>query len=39
MGGAQAKEHIAYGLIVECLEGRMIWQTFSPHVYKTPGND
>ena len=35
MGGTQAKEHNAYGLIAECLEGRMIWQTFSTHDYKT----
>lgn len=35
MGGTQAKEHSAYGLIAECLEGRMIWQTFSTHDYRT----
>jgi len=28
------KEHSAYGLVAECLDGRMIWQTFSTHDYK-----
>lgn len=35
MGGTQSKEHSAYGLLAECLDGRMIWQTFSTHDYKT----
>jgi len=35
LGGAQAKDHSAYGLITECLDGQMIWQTFSTHDYKT----
>jgi len=35
LGGAQAKEHSAYGLIAECMDGQMIWQTFSTHDYKT----
>ncbi len=34
MAGAQAKEHNSYGLIAECLDGRMIWQLFSTHDYK-----
>ncbi len=35
LGGTQAREHNAYGLITECLDGRMIWQTFSTHDYRT----
>jgi hypothetical protein len=35
LGGTQQKEHSAYGVIAECMEGRMIWQTFSTHDYKT----
>ncbi len=34
MAGALPKEHSAYGTIAECLDGRMIWQTFSTHDYK-----
>lgn len=34
MAGAQSKEHNSYGLIAECLDGQMIWQTFSTHDYK-----
>lgn len=34
LAGAQAKEHNSYGLIAECLDGRMIWQLFSTHDYK-----
>ena len=35
MAGAQPKEHSNYGMITECMDGRMIWQTFSTHDYKT----
>ena len=35
LGGTQQKEFSSYGLIAECLDGRMIWQTFSTHDYKT----
>lgn len=34
MAGAQSKEHNSYGLIAECMDGQMIWQTFSTHDYK-----
>ncbi len=34
MAGALPKEHSSYGAIAECLDGRMIWQTFSTHDYK-----
>lgn len=34
LAGAQKKEHLSYGLIAECLDGRMVWQTFSTHDYK-----
>lgn len=34
MAGALPKEHSAYGAIAECMDGRMIWQTFSTHDYK-----
>ncbi len=35
LGGTQPKEMTSYGLIAECMDGRMIWQTFSTHDYKT----
>lgn len=35
LGGTQPKEYASYGLIANCLDGRMIWQTFSTHDYKT----
>ena len=35
LAGAQPKEYSSYGLIAECLDGQMIWQTFSTHDYKT----
>lgn len=35
LAGALPKEYNAYGLLAECLDGRMIWQTFSTHDYKT----
>jgi hypothetical protein len=35
LGGSQKKEYNSYGLIAECMDGRMIWQTFSTHDYKT----
>ena len=34
LGGAQKKEHNSYGLIAECMDGQMIWQTFSTHDYR-----
>jgi len=34
LGGAQSKEHSSYGLIAECMDGQMIWQTFSTHDYR-----
>lgn len=35
LAGTQPKEHSSYGLIAKCLDGQMIWQTFSTHDYKT----
>jgi hypothetical protein len=35
LGGTQAKEYTSYGLLADCMEGRMLWQTFSTHDYKT----
>jgi len=35
LAGTQPKVFNSYGLITECLDGRMIWQTFSTHDYKT----
>lgn len=34
LAGTQPKEHNSYGMITECLDGRLIWQTFSTHDYK-----
>lgn len=34
LAGSQQKEYTSYGLISECLDGRMIWQTFDTHDYK-----
>ena len=34
LAGAQSKEHSSYGLIAECMDGQMIWQTFSTHDYR-----
>ena len=34
LAGAYPKEYSSYGLIAECMDGRMIWQTFSTHNYK-----
>jgi hypothetical protein len=34
MAGRLPNEHGSYGLITECLDGRMVWQTFSTHDYK-----
>ena len=34
LGGTQPKTYDAYGTIVECIDGRMVWQTFSTHDYK-----
>jgi hypothetical protein len=34
LGGAQKKQYDSYGAIAECLDGRMVWQTFSTHDYK-----
>lgn len=33
LAGTQPKYYDAYGTIAECLEGRMVWQTFSTHDY------
>jgi len=35
LAGTQPKEYASYGLMAECLDGRMLWQTFSTHDYKT----
>ncbi len=34
LAGRLPREHSAYGLIAECMDGRMVWQTFSTHDYK-----
>jgi hypothetical protein len=34
LAGRLPKEYNSYGLIAKCLEGRLIWQTFSTHDYK-----
>jgi len=34
LAGTQANTYDAYGSIAECLDGRMVWQTFSTHDYK-----
>jgi hypothetical protein len=34
LAGRLPKEYDSYGLITECLDGRMVWQTFSTHDYK-----
>lgn len=34
LAGRLPKEYNSYGLITECLEGRMVWQTFCTHDYK-----
>lgn len=34
LAGTQPKEHNSYGLLTECLDGRLVWQTFSTHDYK-----
>ncbi len=34
LAGRMPKEYNSYGLITECLDGRMVWQTFSTHDYK-----
>ena len=35
LAGRQQKEKNSYGLIAECIDGRLIWQTFCSHDYKT----
>lgn len=35
LAGSQQKEFNSYGLIADCMDGRMIWQTFSTHDYRT----
>jgi len=35
LAGTLPKEYNSYGVIAECLDGRMIWQTFCSHDYKT----
>lgn len=34
MAGRLPNEHKSYGLITECMDGRIVWQTFSTHDYK-----
>lgn len=34
MAGRLPNEHNSYGLLTECLDGRIVWQTFSTHDYK-----
>lgn len=34
LAGRLPNEHNSYGLITECLDGRIVWQTFSTHDYK-----
>lgn len=34
LGGTQPKQYSNYGAIAECLDGRMVWQTFSTHDYQ-----
>lgn len=34
LAGRLPKEYNSYGLITECLDGLMVWQTFSTHDYK-----
>lgn len=33
IAGTQKKEYSSYGLITTCMEGRVLWQTFSTHDY------
>lgn len=35
LGGAYANRYSDFGLLAECMDGRMIWQLFSTHDYKT----
>jgi hypothetical protein len=34
LAGRLPKEYTSYGLLVKCIDGRLIWQTFSTHDYK-----
>lgn len=34
LAGRLPKEYNSYGLIAECMDGRMVWQTFCTHDYK-----
>lgn len=34
LAGTQSKAYDSYGVIAECMEGRLVWQTFSTHDYK-----
>lgn len=34
LAGRLPKEYNSYGLITKCLDGRMVWQSFSTHDYK-----
>jgi len=34
LAGSQPREYNSYGLLAECLDGRMVWQLFSTHDYK-----
>lgn len=33
LAGTQKNEYSSYGVVISCLEGRMIWQSFSTHDY------
>lgn len=37
LAGTQKNEHSSYGVIATCMEGRVIWQSFSTHDY--PADD
>jgi len=34
LAGRMPKEYTSYGLMVKCIDGRLIWQLFSTHDYK-----
>jgi len=34
IAGRLPKEYTSYGLLAKCMDGRLIWQTFSTHDYK-----
>lgn len=35
LAGAYAQRYSDFGLLAECMDGRMVWQLFSTHDYKT----